>query len=42
MTGVLMYFSHWLFASQYLKTSLIFPKLFTEAKLENIAKEAEP
>ena len=34
--------SHWLFASQYLKTSLIFPRLFKEIKLELSFSDAAP
>ena len=34
--------SHWLFASQYLKTSLIFPRLFKEIKLEQSFNDAAP
>ena len=28
------FMAHWLFPSQYLRTSLLFPKLFTQARLE--------
>ena len=33
---------HWLFASSYLKTSLIFPRLFTQIKLRRSYDEAKP
>ena len=35
-------FIDWLFSSQYFMTSLIFPKLFTEAKLITLEQEAKP
>ena len=35
-------YGHWLFISQYLQTSLIFPKLLTEAKLERVESDSKP
>ena len=35
-------YTHWLFTSQYLQTSLVFPKLYIEAKLETIERAARP
>ena len=31
--------AHWLFAAQYLKTSMVFPKLLAQAKLEYAASD---
>ena len=35
-------YTHWLFSSQYLQTSLVFPKLFIQAKLDTIERAARP
>ena len=34
--------SHFLFATQYLKSSMALPKLFKQVKIEQVEKEAQP